>query len=124
VFPVFPRTPTPTAPTAVQALADTHETLFRKLLPVLGVRSIDHSVPFQRSTSVTPRTAEGQWLPTAVQARADVHDTLSRPLPDPPVEPGVCWINQPGAIAIAPLAKTSTQNTATAITNRRTSSRF
>jgi hypothetical protein len=38
------------APTAVQALADTHDTLSKTLwLPALAVCWIDHSVPFQRS---------------------------------------------------------------------------
>jgi hypothetical protein len=62
-------------PTAVQALADTHDTASSKLSgpAVFGLGTIDHAVPFQDSISVLYRL--GAWKPTAMQALADTHDT-------------------------------------------------
>jgi hypothetical protein len=82
-------------PTAVQALADAHDTPARPLpcTPVgLGVCWIDHVVPFHRSASVTVVVLV-EVPPTAVQALADVHDTPCRRVFDPPVGLGVCWID-------------------------------
>jgi hypothetical protein len=61
-------------PTAVQAVADTHQTPSRTPL-TFGLGTIDHLVPFHDSTSAPPDS------PTAVQALADTHDT---PLRKPP----------------------------------------
>ena len=63
-------------PTAVQAVADAHDTPFSMLFDPpagLGVVWIDHLVPFQRSASVTVVVLV-EVLPTAVQALADVQD--------------------------------------------------
>src|ERR1700722_14739117 len=65
------------SPTAVQALADVHDTPYRKVNDApagLGVCWIDHLVPFQRSASVTV-VVPLEESPTAVQALADAHDT-------------------------------------------------
>jgi hypothetical protein len=58
------------APTAVQPLVEAYDTLSRAPAPVFGVRSSDHSLPAQRSTSTPSRSC-----PTAMHADFDVHDT-------------------------------------------------
>lgn len=64
--------PSPPTPTAVQFVADTHDTPVSDPSPDgLGDRMIDHLLPFRRSTSVEPRLPR----PTAVQSVADTHDT-------------------------------------------------
>ena len=71
----------PANPTAVQALADVHDTPDSPLFwsPAgLGVGWMDHEVPFHRSASVTTLPALFRYFPTAVQASAAVHDTLAR----------------------------------------------
>jgi hypothetical protein len=64
-------------PTAVQAVADEHDTPSSWPAPVLGfgVVWIDQVVPFQRSANVPWPPPGSEWSPTAVQAVADVHDT-------------------------------------------------
>src|SRR5215471_4822125 len=81
---VTPAVPLKEPPTAVQAVADAHDTPPR-VLPCagLGVCWIDHVVPFQRSASV-PVAVLAEELPTAVQALADVHDTPCRGTNDAP----------------------------------------
>jgi hypothetical protein len=84
------------APTAVQEVADEHETADRELSPApgLGVGWIDQRVPFQCSASGTlwaGRLGFG-WYPTAVQEAADRHDTLTSALS---VGLGMGWIDQP-----------------------------
>jgi predicted secreted protein len=68
-------------PTAVQAVAEVHETALR-MLPVapvgLGTASIDQLVPFQRSASITCLPVALMAPPTAVQAVAEVQDTAHR----------------------------------------------
>lgn len=71
-FQPSPSVSLPARPTAVQASRDVHATLIKD--PPLA-RSIDHVVPFQRSTSWVVRSRETD-SPTAVQATGDVHDTL------------------------------------------------
>src|SRR6516164_1902084 len=83
-------------PTAVQALADVHDTPPRTTddPPAgVGVCWIDHVVPFHRSASDPPLLGPVLSMPTAVQALADAHDTAPRPLPWTPVGLGVCWID-------------------------------
>lgn len=66
-------------PTAVQAVADAHDTLRKPVslrapgLTTFRARRIDHLVPFQCS-------ANAPAAPTAMHAVADAHDTLDRPL--------------------------------------------
>jgi hypothetical protein len=65
-------------PTAVQAVAEVHETPPNELPSVLGaggVDSTDQEVPSQRSTSARGSYPLGEVYPTAVQAVVDVHDT-------------------------------------------------
>jgi hypothetical protein len=72
-------------PTAVQALADVHDTPFSWLIVApagVGVGWTAHVLPFQRSTKPE--------VPTAVQAVAEVHDTPNREAP--PDSFGVGWI--------------------------------
>jgi hypothetical protein len=76
--------PMPLLPTAVQAVADVHETPFRLPPLGLGVVWVVQVLPSQRSTNVPPLPE-----PTAVHAEADVHETAFRP---PPL--GVVWIVQ------------------------------
>ena len=79
------------APTAVQAVVDTHDTSFSKLLYVgFGVSWIDHRLPFQCSASIVP---PGEF-PTAVHAVGDGHDTPASPMNVSPVGLGVSWIDQ------------------------------
>src|SRR5215469_251878 len=61
------------SPTAVQAVADTHDTAERSppARPLFGLGTIDHLVPFHDSTSVLPVRVR---RPTAVQSVADTHD--------------------------------------------------
>src|SRR6516162_8190758 len=69
-----------TAPTAVHASADTHDTPFRSL-PVparLGVRTTDQRVPFQDSARVPP--GPPCVKPTAMQAAAEAQDTATSSL--------------------------------------------
>src|SRR6516165_7824415 len=73
----------PLFPTAMQAVADVHETAFR-LPPLVGVVWVVQVPPSQRSTNVPPLPD-----PTAVHDVADVHETAFRP---PPL--GVVWIVQ------------------------------
>lgn len=74
----------PSPPTAVQALAEVHDTPDRKpSCPGLGVRWIDHLAPFQRSTNAV----RALLTPMATQALADGHDTPEKISP-PPAGPG------------------------------------
>jgi hypothetical protein len=87
----FQRSTNP-SPTAVQAVADGHDTPLSWLTgwPVgLGEDWIDQVLPFQRSAKVP-------WLlpPTAVQATAEVHDTPSKKLYVALVGFGVDWTDQ------------------------------
>jgi len=62
-------------PTAVQAVADAHDTPSRSAaMPGVGVGTIDQLVPFHDSTIVFSLPVR----PTAVQADADRHDTPPR----------------------------------------------
>ena len=65
------------APTAVQAFADTHDTAIKPLPLAPGVDSIDYAEPSHRSTRGTP-PAVSETPPTAVHALAAVHDTPSK----------------------------------------------
>src|SRR5437588_884580 len=80
----------------MQNLADEHETSFRcapgPRWAGLGVRWIDHRLPFHRSASVTPTPRS----PTAVQARGEVHETAYRESPSPGL--GVAWSDHPEAV--------------------------
>jgi hypothetical protein len=106
-------------PTAVQALADVHDTPDRTVFDApagLGVVWIDHLLPFQPSASAT------SWVPvpcspTALQALADAQDTPWRMLYGW-WGLGVCWIDQPEAAAAAALTSRSTATADTAIANR------
>ena len=97
------------SPTAVQALADEHETAFR--LPPLGVGVvwIVQLVPSQRSATVPP---------TAMHAVAEAHDTADRLLLVPPLGLGVVSIVQlvpsqnSASVAPAPLFPTAVQSVA------------
>src|SRR4029077_18556783 len=60
----------------------------------LGVVSIAHELPFQRSASVNSAPEPLEYLPTAVHSLATVHDTPLRELPLDPVGLGVAWIAQ------------------------------
>jgi hypothetical protein len=83
-------------PTAMHSLEVGHDTLASELETALGGRgvfTIDHRVPFQRSTSGTvsfPATT----LPTAVHARRDEHVTPFRILVGEPAGLGVGTIRQ------------------------------
>jgi hypothetical protein len=81
-------------PTAVQAEADEHETLFKNAAcePVgFGVDCTVHFVPFHCSASVIPPL--GLVDPTAEQAEAEVHATENSAAPGlAPV--GVAWMFQ------------------------------
>jgi hypothetical protein len=82
-------------PTAVQAVADVHETELRRSPPVgLGVLWIDQSVPFQRSANVASLPTRLKESPTAVQAVLDVHDTPTSWLSDAPLGFGVVSMDQ------------------------------
>src|SRR6478735_2650289 len=64
-------------PTAVQAVADVHDTPFSVLFGAAGVVWIVQLMPFQNSASVP-----GPPCPTEVQAVAEAHETAeSVPLP-------------------------------------------
>ena len=82
-------------PTAVQFVADVHETASNELSapPLgLGVDCIAQLVPFQRSARVDSVALIPLPLakaPTAMQAAADVHDTPASPLKDAPTGLGV-----------------------------------
>ncbi len=82
-------------PTAVQAVADVHDTPAREMPRTApegaAVGWIVQLVPSQTSASALP---SAKPLPTAVQAVADVHDTPDRVLSVPPVGFGVGWIVQ------------------------------
>jgi len=68
----------PDSPTAVQALADTHDTPLRKPpWPLFPGGTTDQLVPFQDSISLLTPVCVND--PTAVQALADTHDTPARP---------------------------------------------
>jgi hypothetical protein len=67
-------------PTAVHAVADTHETASSPLPSTFVVRWVDHVDPFQRSTSASISGLSAH--PTAVQALAEAHDTPEK-LPRP-----------------------------------------
>jgi hypothetical protein len=70
-------------PTAVQAVADTHDTASSALLgpDAFGLGTTDQAVPFHDSTRVL---AEPPDEPTAVQSVTDTHDTPNRLLsPEP-----------------------------------------
>ncbi|MFL5859706.1 MAG: hypothetical protein ACJ780_02860 [Solirubrobacteraceae bacterium] len=83
--------PRPPCPTAVQAVAEAHETAESVFSPPgtgLGVVWIVQLMPFQNSANVV-------WellLPTAVQAVADVHETPFSALDG--LRFGVLWIVQ------------------------------
>jgi hypothetical protein len=65
-------------PTAVQAVAELHDTPLRTLYVApgeLGLVWIDQLVPFHRSAKVTTLPARLWKYPTAIQAVGDVHDT-------------------------------------------------
>ena len=73
------------SPTAKQVSALGHETPWKMLrvLPGFGLATIDHAVPFQRSTRVSVGRRKGPRVssasePTAKQLVAVAHDTLSR----------------------------------------------
>ena len=83
-------------PTAVQALAERHDTANRSVLVVptgLGVARMRHVVPFHASASDRSPLPVRE-LPEAVQALAEVHDTPESPLPVPPAALGVAWMRQ------------------------------
>ena len=81
-------------PTAVQAVAEMHETPDSWLnLLWLGVGSIVQDVPSQRSASVAA-TLTSTESPTAVHAVAEVHDTPYRPENGSAPLLGVVWIVQ------------------------------
>ena len=110
-------------PTAVQDLADAHDTARRLLLVApagFGVRWIDQLVPFHRSASVMLVPA---WLvenPTAVQDLGDAHDTPGRSLYTP-AGLGVCCTIQPEAaapVAIVSHSASVTHHTPTQTTIR------
>ena len=63
----------------MQPLPGTHDTPLRKPpIPLFGLGTTDHLVPFHDSTSVPALPS-----PTAVQAPADTHDTAPRLLLEP-----------------------------------------
>src|SRR6266536_2190111 len=70
-------------PTAMQNVADVHDTAVRKPAAGLAVCWMAHLRPFHRSASVKERpwilTKPGRsaYKPTAMHRRADVHDTAS-----------------------------------------------
>jgi hypothetical protein len=66
-------------PTAVQAVADEHETATSLELPTLGLGTIDHVDPFHCSMRVEVTTLNS-YEPTAVQDVAEVHETPERVL--------------------------------------------
>ena len=75
------------SPTAKQVPALGQETPWKMLrvLPGLGLATIDHAVPFQRSTRVSVGRRKGPRVssasePTAKQLVAVAHETLSRVL--------------------------------------------
>jgi hypothetical protein len=120
-------------PTAVQAVADVHDTPKKALddwPDGSGVDWIDHRVPSHRSANVTPTPALLTDEPTAVHAVTAVQDTADRPTLAK-VRPGTRWIAQLGLPAAAeapvtlpakPTVKTGKPNetiaTATDIRNR------
>ena len=81
------------APTAMQAVAEVHNTPLNKASVGLGVVWIDQLVPFQRSTNV-PRVVRLDHPPTAVHAVAELHDTLSSSLFVAPAGAGVDRMDQ------------------------------
>jgi hypothetical protein len=90
-------------PSAVHALADTHDTPIRSAPPAtrgVGVAWIAQLVPFHRSTNVrcgplppAPGASPNGYQPTAVHALADTHDTPVR-MSSPRVGLRVVWIAQ------------------------------
>jgi hypothetical protein len=104
------RRPLLVCPTAVQAVADVHDTPDSTLLVAPGgfwVVWVDHLVPFQRSASVAPPED-----PTAVQAVDAVQDTPDRT--PPAARLGVGWIDhlvpfQRSASVAPPEAPTAVQ---------------
>ena len=92
--------PFPPPPTAVQAVAEVHDTLYRidDFTPLgLGVGSTVQVVPFHFSATVKEAPVVGPSeleVPTAVQAVAEVHETPSRFGLVAPVGVGVVWIVQ------------------------------
>jgi len=93
-----PAAPMIVAPTAVQALADGHETPWRTLevAPVgFGVLWMAQSAPFQPSANVTGVPVMLTKEPTEMQAVDDMHDTASSSLSVAPVGFGVPSMAQP-----------------------------
>jgi hypothetical protein len=67
----------------VHASAEAHDTALNSLLgdPAgLGVRSMNHSVPFHRSASVTSTLLSRSDVPAATQSRDETHDIPWSPL--------------------------------------------
>ena len=84
-------------PTAVQAVAEVHDTALRTLAVApagLGVAWMDQAVPFQCSASVPWRPPLLKEYPVAVHALAEVHDTPLRALALAPAGLGVAWMDQ------------------------------
>jgi hypothetical protein len=73
-------TPVALLPTAVQSVADTHDTPDSAVLFARFDWMIDHLLPFQCSTSVPSAPTPAPGAPTAVQSVADTHDTASSSL--------------------------------------------
>src|SRR5436305_1796593 len=62
-------------PTAMQLVADAHETLYSRLPGPPGVEAMAQVEPFHRSAKVPHCPALELYDPTAMQSMADVHDT-------------------------------------------------
>jgi hypothetical protein len=91
-------------PTAVQAVADVHDTPLRTLgRESAGFDWIDQRTPFQRSTSANDLPDLFLKYPTATQALREVHDTAVRTLS---LEAGFAasWRDPPDAEAAAVVA--------------------
>jgi hypothetical protein len=88
----------PDTPTAVQAVADLHDTASR-LLPIvpdgLGVVCTTQEVPFHASANASVAPELFPYSPMAVQAAAELHDTPPRLLSMAPLGSGmVCTVQE------------------------------
>jgi hypothetical protein len=85
------------SPTAMQAVADVHETALKVLIVAPGIFGVGWTVqplPSRRAANVTSMFALFVKLPTAVHAISDVHDTrFSAPLAGP-LGSGIAWVDQ------------------------------
>jgi hypothetical protein len=80
----------PDQPTAVQALADVHDTPRSWLWSAVEVGWIVHVVPFQCSANVRSAPTPSLYEPTATQAIGDEHDTPFSWAWDAPTGLGIC----------------------------------